>query len=147
MSSQSFEQLDAATAAYPSQIPAEPPSRAAEGAVNPEVRPGFELDNGVLRVSEAERSVRLRGAPVTLTAREFALLLQLLKHAGHILSRKKLLEEAWGDKYAGGPRTVDIHVSRLRSKLRDSVLVETLRTVGYRLHLHLGESAQRSAAE
>jgi DNA-binding response OmpR family regulator len=59
----------------------------------------------------------LGGAPVRLTAKEFALLVALLEARGRVLSRTSLLEEVWGYSYAEGTRTVDVHVRRLREKL------------------------------
>jgi DNA-binding response OmpR family regulator len=71
---------------------------------------------------------------VTLTAKEFLLLVYLIQHQGRVLSRDVLLQEVWGYRYTGGTRTVDVHVRRLREKL--PVLIEALVTVkqfGYKL--------------
>jgi two-component system alkaline phosphatase synthesis response regulator PhoP len=71
---------------------------------------------------------------VHLTAKEFALLLALLKAHGRVLSRQQLLEPVWRYSYAEGTRTVDVHVRRLREKLpgiASSIL--TVKGPGYRL--------------
>ena len=57
------------------------------------------------------------GEPVELTSREFDLLAALLAHPGVVLSRDRLLELAWQGEFAGGTRTVDVHVAQLRRKL------------------------------
>ncbi len=78
--------------------------------------------------------VTLEGREVKLTAKEFLLLRYLLQHRGRVLSRDLLLHDVWGYQYAGGTRTVDVHVRRLRGKI--PLLVEALVTVkqfGYRL--------------
>ena len=68
---------------------------------------------------DAERHTVLSdGKNVTLTAKEFLLLEYLLRHKGRVLSRDLLLTDVWGYKYTGGTRTVDVHVRRLREKLR-----------------------------
>jgi DNA-binding response OmpR family regulator len=50
-----------------------------------------------------------------------------------VFSRETLLARVWGARYEGGPRTVDIHVRRLRMKLGDALPLETLRGAGYKL--------------
>ena len=65
--------------------------------------------------------------------REFALLSFLCDRRGRALTREQLLAKVWGARYEGGPRTVDIHVRRLRAKLGDDLPLETLRGAGYKL--------------
>jgi DNA-binding winged helix-turn-helix (wHTH) protein len=88
---------------------------------------------GELLVDCSAREARVLDEPVTLTSKEFSLLVELCEHAGRALSRQGLLERVWGKSYSGGPRTVDIHVRRLRAKLGDALRLETLRRWGYRL--------------
>ncbi|HET9958702.1 MAG TPA: helix-turn-helix domain-containing protein [Polyangiaceae bacterium] len=73
-----------------------------------------------------------RTQPV-LTGKEKALLEYFEKHPNEVLPRALLLQEVWGTVYTGGPRTVDVHVCRLRAKLRDRVALITLRGRGYQL--------------
>ncbi|MDO9534038.1 MAG: response regulator [Bacillota bacterium] len=56
---------------------------------------------------------------VELTYREFTFLAYLLKNAGYVFSREKLLEEVWGYDYIGDERTVDVTVRRIREKIED----------------------------
>ena len=74
-----------------------------------------------------------KGRPISLTAKEFALLAFLCERRGKALSREQLLAKVWGTRYEGGPRTVDIHVRRLRAKLGEEFPLETLRGAGYKL--------------
>lgn len=71
-----------------------------------------------------------------LTATEFRLLLELVRHRGHVLSRDQLLERVWGYTYLGDSRLVDVHIQRLRAKVEDDpahpALVLTVRGVGYK---------------
>ena len=63
-----------------------------------------------------------------------------------MLSREHLLARVWGNRYEGGPRTVDIHVRRLRAKLGDALPLETLRGSGYKLRApDVEERASREA--
>ena len=88
----------------------------------------------------------LDGRPIALTAKEFALLAYLCERRGKVLSREHLLARVWGNRYEGGPRTVDIHVRRLRAKLGDALPLETLRGSGYKLRApDLEEKAARNA--
>lgn len=77
---------------------------------------------------------RLAGRRLELTHQEFELLRFLAQHRGRVFTREALLERAWGYRYVGGTRTVDIHVRRVRSKLGEAgSLIETVRNVGYKL--------------
>ena len=73
------------------------------------------------------------GELIGLTAREFDLLAYLADHRGKVVSRAELLERVWGSSYDGGPRTIDIHVRRLRAKLGPDLDLLTFRGSGYRL--------------
>jgi DNA-binding winged helix-turn-helix (wHTH) protein len=88
---------------------------------------------GGIVVDRAGHEVTVDGRPVALTAKEFALLSYLCERRGKVLSREHLLARVWGNRYDGGPRTVDIHVRRLRAKLGDALPLETLRGSGYKL--------------
>jgi DNA-binding response OmpR family regulator len=91
------------------------------------------LKIGALVVDRAAHEVSVEGRRVTLTAKEFALLAFLAAHRGRVFTRESLLARVWGSRYEGGPRTVDIHVRRLRAKLGDALPIETLRGAGYKL--------------
>jgi DNA-binding response OmpR family regulator len=84
-------------------------------------------------VDDRTRDVYVDGHTVRLTARELALFSYFCQWRGKVLSREHLLARVWGSRYSGGPRTVDIHVRRLRAKLGSSLPLETLRGSGYRL--------------
>ncbi|HST06366.1 MAG TPA: response regulator transcription factor [Chloroflexia bacterium] len=91
---------------------------------------------GDLRIDEVTRSVSYAGQPVELKPREFDLLAFLAAHPGQVFSRDVLLDRVWGYDYVGSSRTVDVHVSWLRSKLdcdpSRPALIETVHGVGYR---------------
>ena len=90
-----------------------------------------------LEVDEARHTVRWGGEPAAhLTAKEFALLVALLKARGRVLSRERLLEDVWGyaDPEGTRTRTVDVHVRRLREKLPGlAPSIRTVKSAGYRL--------------
>ena len=88
---------------------------------------------GSIVVDRAAHEVSVDGRLITLTAKEFALLAYFCERRGKVLSREHLLAHVWGNRYDGGPRTVDIHVRRLRAKLGDGLPLETLRGSGYKL--------------
>lgn len=92
----------------------------------------LKIDDLVIDIPGYE--VKLGGRRVELTHQEFELLRFLGQHRGRVFTREALLERAWGYRYAGGTRTVDIHVRRVRSKLGDAgMLIETVRNVGYKM--------------
>ncbi len=92
----------------------------------------MKIDDLVIDIAGYE--VRLGGRRIELTHQEFELLRYLAQHRGRVFTREALLERAWGYRYAGGTRTVDIHVRRVRAKLGDAgALIETVRNVGYKM--------------
>jgi two-component system OmpR family response regulator len=105
------------------------------------VRRGAPERPAVLRVGDlvldpATRRVARDGAPVELTAREFALLEFFMRHPGEVLSRTRLIEHVWDFAFEGDSNVVDVYVRYLREKIdrpfaRDSI--ETVRGAGYRL--------------
>jgi DNA-binding response OmpR family regulator len=95
---------------------------------------------GEIEIDRARHVARVRGEPVHLTAKEFALLVALAEANGRVLSRQALLENVWGYSYAEGTRTVDVHVRRLREKLpglADRLI--TVKSLGYRIAREGGE--------
>jgi DNA-binding response OmpR family regulator len=88
------------------------------------------LGDVVLRRSA--REVGVAGEPVELRPKEFDLLAYLMENRGAVLSRDLLLERVWGYDYAGGTRTVDVHVAQLRRKLGRPDLIRTIRGAGYK---------------
>jgi DNA-binding response OmpR family regulator len=90
---------------------------------------------GELTLDPATRSVRLGGAPVALSAKEFALLHALAADPTRVFSKAELLRDVWGYRSLGASRTVDAHACRLRRKLsrRGRRYVVNVRGVGYRL--------------
>jgi DNA-binding winged helix-turn-helix (wHTH) protein len=102
---------------------------------------------GPIVVDRAARDVSIAGMSVTLTAKEFALLVYLCERRGKVVSREELLRRVWGNLYEGGSRTIDIHVRRLRAKLGPSLHIATLRGSGYRLMAPAGPSSPGSPGE
>jgi len=88
------------------------------------------LGDVVLRRSAREVSVA--GEAVALRPQEFDLLVYLIQNRGAVLSRDVLLDRVWGYDYAGGTRTVDVHVAQLRRKLGRPDLIQTVRGLGYK---------------
>lgn len=88
---------------------------------------------GPLTIDPSRRQVLLDGDEVELTVREFDLLFWLVRNRGFVLSRRQLLDGAWGADWFGDERTVDVHVAQLRRKLGDAFPLATIRGVGYRL--------------
>ncbi|HET6381576.1 MAG TPA: response regulator transcription factor [candidate division Zixibacteria bacterium] len=74
--------------------------------------------SGRLEVDRSRRMATFDGEELRLTTREFDLLAHLAAHPGRIFTREQLLDRLWGLDYTGDARTVDVHVSWLRSKLR-----------------------------
>jgi DNA-binding response OmpR family regulator len=89
---------------------------------------------GPLSVDVTRHEVRASGKEIQLTAKEFSLLLQLLKNKGRVLTREILLDTVWGYDSDVTTRTVDVHIRRLREKipLLGEAIV-TVKSYGYKL--------------
>jgi two-component system, OmpR family, response regulator len=94
------------------------------------------VEVGDLVVDPATHEVARAGVPVALTAREFAVLEYLARHAGEAVTRASLLDHVWDENFEGSTNIVDVYVGYLRRKLEqpfDRPLIRTIRGVGYAL--------------
>jgi DNA-binding response OmpR family regulator len=91
---------------------------------------------GGLDIDPGARRVRLDGAEVDLTRKEFDLLLELARRAGSVVTREELMSRVWDENWFGSTKTLDVHVGWLRRKLGDDPrsprFVHTVRGVGFR---------------
>lgn len=95
---------------------------------------GESLSYGALEIDSAAREVRVEGAPVDLTRKEFDLLYLLASRRGAIVNRKQILSAVWNDDNAWmqRSRTIDTHVNSIRRKIGRSGDIHTQRGVGFR---------------
>jgi two-component system OmpR family response regulator len=101
----------------------------------PEPRPA-RLEVGDLVVDPSTHAVARAGVAVALTAREFAVLEYLARHAGEAITRATLLDHVWDENFDGSTNVVDVYVGYLRKKLEQPFgrpLIRTIRGVGYTL--------------
>ncbi len=91
---------------------------------------------GGLRLDPVRHEVTKGGQPVLLSAMEFRLLEFFLRHRGRVYTRGQLLDQVWGQDRFVEPRTVDVHIRRLREKIEDDprnpTLILTIRGLGYK---------------
>lgn len=86
-----------------------------------------------LSVNPASYEAKIDGQKLTLTPKEFELLVHFVKNKGIVLTRESLLNEIWGYDFYGDSRTVDTHIKMLRKNLgRFNDLIKTVWGVGYR---------------
>jgi DNA-binding response OmpR family regulator len=94
------------------------------------------LTVGAVSLNLHQMQAIVNGRRVTLTPRELSLLDALMANANRVLSRGQLMRVAWGDDFAGGPKTVDVCVQRVRRKLEPhlagAVYIHSARGFGYR---------------
>ena len=94
---------------------------------------------GPISIATDARTVTVRGAAVSLTNKEYELLLFLARHPNQIFSREDLYEMIWGLESMGDNITVAVHINRLREKLEEDPakpqLIQTVWGVGYRLSI------------
>jgi heavy metal response regulator len=96
--------------------------------------PSPNLQVADLRLDPSTRSVERAGRRIDLTAKQFALLEYLMRHAGQVVSRTMVLEHVWDFEFDAMTNVVDVHINRLRNKIDrdfDRPLIHTLRGVGY----------------
>jgi DNA-binding response OmpR family regulator len=94
------------------------------------------LRAGELEIDRQRFEVKMKGRLVELTRKEFDLLATLIRTPGRVFGREELLDLVWGQDGFVEPRTVDVHVARLRAKFTAArtpmPAIETVRGVGYR---------------
>ena len=89
---------------------------------------------GVIALDLAGRTCTVAGKPVSLTRREYDLLLCLIRNKGQVLSRDQLLDKVWGIDFEGGQRAVDVRIKSLRSALGSAgKQIKTVFKAGYRM--------------
>jgi len=105
-------------------------------AAAPAADAGEALAIGGVRLDPAQRTVSRDGEPVELSRKEFELLWVLMRSAGTVVSRERLMEEVWDRNWFGSTKTLDVHISGIRRKLGDGSAtpryVHTLRGVCFR---------------
>jgi DNA-binding response OmpR family regulator len=89
------------------------------------------IEIGSVRLDPARRTATLGGSPVELARKEFDLLALLMREAGTVVTRERLIDEVWDVNWFGSTKTLDVHISGLRKKL-DPTLIHTVRGVGFR---------------
>ena len=93
------------------------------------------LRTGDLEINRERYTVLKKGTPVKLSATEFKLLLFLAERKGKVFSREQLLDSIWRDEAFVEPRTVDVHIRRLRAHIEDDPAhpryIKTMRGIGY----------------
>jgi two-component system phosphate regulon response regulator PhoB len=97
------------------------------------------VQRGPFRLDRAAHRVFLKSEELLLTSTEFKLLEFFLMHPGNAYSREQLLDEVWGQQHFVTPRTVDVHVRRLRERIEEKPdlpqYLTTVRGFGYRFEL------------
>jgi two-component system response regulator RegX3 len=94
------------------------------------------LAGGTIELYPYRHEVRVKGKPVQLTPKEFAILELLMERKGRLLTREFLIDEAWGSDYVGDAKTLDVHVKRVREKVEEDPRhprhIVTIRGLGYK---------------
>jgi DNA-binding response OmpR family regulator len=90
------------------------------------------ITSGALRIDAGTRELRLGGRRIEATRKEFDLLHLLASQPEKVISRKQLMMQIWDDSWSRPGRTIDTHVSSLRSKLGSAGWIITVRGVGFR---------------
>jgi two-component system alkaline phosphatase synthesis response regulator PhoP len=98
------------------------------------VQPEELIKMNEIELNMSSYTVKIANKEITVTAKEFDLLYVFLSSPNRVLSRPYLIERVWGYNYFGSPRTVDVHVRRLRAKMGKAArYVHTVPCVGYKL--------------
>lgn len=94
------------------------------------------IEIGGIVLDKAAHQVKIDGAPIDLSYKEFELLAYFVKNKGVALSREKILNNVWDYDYFGDARTIDTHVKKLRSKMGDKGrFIKTIWGLGYKFEV------------
>lgn len=107
--------------------------RSSEGAT--QLRNTDLIQLGPLTVDGRQRRVTLGGTEVALTTKEFDLLHYLASDPGTVFRRETILQDVWDMNWYGSTKTLDVHIASLRKKLGDPRWIESVRGVGFKLHV------------
>lgn len=95
------------------------------------------IDGGSLRINLSTCEVSVGDRRVELSAKELRLIAFLARRPGRVYTREQILDHVWGDEVYVEPRTVDVHIKRLRARIEENPekprLIQTVRGIGYRL--------------
>ena len=97
-----------------------------------EEQPAVRIDVGPLQIDTRTRNVTFAGRLVTLTPKEYDLLVYLGRDPEAVHTREQIIESVWDENWWGPTKTLDVHIASLRKKLAPEV-IETVRGVGFRL--------------
>ncbi|MCJ7781708.1 MAG: response regulator transcription factor, partial [Acidimicrobiia bacterium] len=92
-----------------------------------------EISLGSLSINHRTRAVTFDGRDISLTPKEYDLLVFLAGDPGAVISRDEILRTVWDENWWGSTKTLDVHIASLRKKLDDPDLIRTVRGVGYQL--------------
>jgi len=88
---------------------------------------------GPLEIDRRTRRVSMSGTEIVLTPKEFDLLAFLGEDPGAVVAREQIMDKVWDPHWYGPTKTLDVHIASIRKKLGDPALIETIRTIGFRL--------------
>lgn len=94
------------------------------------------LTLGNLTIDQTQLEVKVETKGMILPHKEFELLSLLVAYPKQVFPREQLIEKIWGIDYEGDERTVDVHIKRLRARLKKlgaNVYIETVRGIGYKV--------------
>lgn len=94
------------------------------------------LERGAVRINLSTCQVSVGSRQADLSAKELRLLAFLARQPGRVYTREQILDQVWGDEVYVEPRTVDVHIKRLRARIEENpekpLLIQTVRGIGYR---------------
>ncbi|MEG0751076.1 MAG: response regulator transcription factor [Oscillospiraceae bacterium] len=91
----------------------------------------LEIEDVIINI--VSRSIKKSNEPISLTTKEFDLLVVLAQNKNVVLYKERLYEKVWGEEWDGNTRTLDLHIQRLRNKLSWSDKIQTVYGLGYKL--------------
>jgi DNA-binding response OmpR family regulator len=131
---------------YPAELRARVEAVLRGFATQPDRERAASLARGPVQIDARTGRAMVQGERIELTAREFALLLELVSQSGRVVRRRQLIEHVWGDHTPPTDRAIDAHVKSIRRKLGSARgCIETVRGVGYRFVSH-PEGEERTAS-
>jgi len=90
------------------------------------------IDIGQLRIDPRTHQVTLATGPVSLTPKEYDLLIYLAADVGAVRTREEIIQDVWDENWWGSTKTLDVHIASLRKKI-GAEMIQTIRSVGFSL--------------
>lgn len=108
--------------------------------IHPSIEDATTLEFSALSIDMKEYTIRCQNGNIMMPPKEIELLYYLASHRNKVITRQQIIDQIWGYDYDGDPRTVDVHIKRIREKIgqdNNEWALKTIRGIGYKFEVNI----------